>query len=481
MSDLNGRETPVGTKLVLLLCLLGLCLVFPTAANAGGPTIFVAPPNGKDDTANIQAALNACVAKGPGCTVQLAAGTYFTSQLVVYNFQGTFKGKGMNATTIEALYPLPVKSDRLMGNSNCAPNTTTCLWSSLIIFVEGNIHVSDMSIKENAPPGTATTGMYFSDGSFLTDLVDVFRFMGQYPTNVWLDRINIEGLPDNSSTSYGFNVVQCASYAGELPYDPAGDAYFLTGNYTVRNSYFKSALAAVEVDGFLRNNIVTVGGSPSTGNVIENVGYPIDTDAAENSRFEISYNRTEGLYASEDIMPWSTFAPKKPSWYYIHDNRFTTAAPWAEGVFILDDPAVHWIRSLVYNNTIGPQQYPVGDGIGVYNAQSTVVWDNTINGSGADAISLNNSTLSSLIRNNVADFTLDLTFGLFDQIYLDPATSYDLVVCAERSDTVLNQGANNTMIGCQQTQASPEAATVNAAPAVSVPRPPLPKGKPWLH
>ena len=54
-------------------------------------------------------------------------------------------------------------------------------------------------------------------------------------------------------------------------------AVFLSGNFTVRNSSFKSALAAVEVDGFLHDNVVTVGGSPSTGNVIANVGYPIDT------------------------------------------------------------------------------------------------------------------------------------------------------------------------------------------------------------
>lgn len=462
----------------ILLLAFCTCLLAAGTAWAASHTVYVPPPNGTDDTSNIQAALDTCVTYGENCTIQLAAGTYFTRQLVEYNFQGTFMGKGMNATTIEALYPLPVKADRLIADNNCAPNTTTCLWSSLIIFVEGNIHVSDMSVKENAPPGTATTGLEFSDGSILTDLVDVFRFMGQHPTNVWLDRVDIEGLPDNSPTSYGFNVVQCASYAGELPYDAAGDAYFLSGNYTVRNSSFNSALAAVEVDGFLKDNVVTVGGSPSTGNVIRNVGYPIDTDTAQNSIIESSYNTIEGLYASEDVMPWTSWVPSKPTSYSIHDNHFTTAAPYAEGIFLYENPGDNWIQALVYNNTIAPgsQEYPFYDGIGVYNTKGAVIWNNSITGSGADAIGLWGSTLSSVIQNNVKGLTLDPTYGLA-QIYLDPYTTYDFVLCANPSNTSLNQGTNNVVIGCQQLD--PAAQTVS--PSDSTRGLGLSKGKPWLR
>jgi hypothetical protein len=64
-------------------------MILPTAVLASGSTVWVGPPNGANDTENIQAALNACVAQGPGCTVQLREGKYLTSQLVTYNFQGT--------------------------------------------------------------------------------------------------------------------------------------------------------------------------------------------------------------------------------------------------------------------------------------------------------------------------------------------------------------------------------------------------------
>ena len=80
--------------------------------------------------------------------------------------------------------------------------------------------------------------------------------------------------------------------------------------------------------------------------------------------------------------------------------------------------------------------------------------------------------------NNVSGFTVDSTVG-FAQIYLDPSTSQDLVVCAEAANTVLNQGTNNTVIGCQQQEATAEAAAKRATPAASA-RKPFPKGKPRL-
>ena len=82
-------------RIIFLIVILCTCLA-PAVAWASGHTVKVPPPNSVDDTANIQAALNACVAYGPGCTVKLAAGKYLTQQVVVYNFQGTFKGMGID-------------------------------------------------------------------------------------------------------------------------------------------------------------------------------------------------------------------------------------------------------------------------------------------------------------------------------------------------------------------------------------------------
>ena len=70
---LMKRDSPVMVLVVVLLMLA------PVTAWARGYTVLVAPPNGADDTTNLQSALDTCVAHGKGCTVQLAAGTYLTT------------------------------------------------------------------------------------------------------------------------------------------------------------------------------------------------------------------------------------------------------------------------------------------------------------------------------------------------------------------------------------------------------------------
>jgi hypothetical protein len=97
---------------------------------------------------------------------------------------------------------------------------------------------------------------------------------------------------------------------------------------------------------------------------------------------------------------------------------------------------------------------------------------------GFDAVGLLRSTYSSIIRNNVRGFT-PLT-GLA-QIHLVPSTSNDLVVCATRSDTVLNQGTNNRVIGCQPTVATSATTTNSTDPANSKPLPVSQRGNPWLR
>ena len=433
------------------------------------------PPNGTDDTTNIQKALDACVAYGKNCTVQLAAGTYFTKQLVAYNFQGTFMGMGKDQTIIEAIYPLTVTG--FAGPSLCLPNITDCLWPTLIMFVEGDIHVSDLAIHINAPPGTAVHP-YSLLGSLTTSLLDGLRFMGKRPTHVSVDRISIEGLPDNSANSFGilfgfgvgFNVVNEVIYTGELPRSATPfDYYFLSGSLTVRNSSFKMAIDGVSQDGFLRSSHETI-----AGNHFENLFVGMDMEASESSVVEISNNVSSGIYASMWVVPWQpAFVPSSPSRYLIHDNKFSTIAPSAQAIYLWNDPTNPWIDALVWNNAIELQD-TLSDGIDAYNTKATVIWNNTITGTGYDAIGLSGSTLSTVIGNNVSDFAPDPSIGLA-QIYLDPGTSHDLVVCAEPSNTVLNQGTNNVVIGCQQLAAK------SISPPDSKRSLGLPKGKPWLR
>ena len=156
-----------------LLSVLFVFVLFPLTANAA-QTIWVTPPNGKDDTSSIQQALNQCVSLGPGCTVQLRAGTYHIRQVIAHNFQGTLKGMGKNATTIEALF-LPVNwPDPVI--QACNPNFTDCLWATLITFIDGNVNLSDLTVNVSLVPATA---LYVQAGTTYEMVYAPLEFTGR--------------------------------------------------------------------------------------------------------------------------------------------------------------------------------------------------------------------------------------------------------------------------------------------------------------
>lgn len=429
-----------------------MSLAAPPVAAAPGRIAQVPLPNGVDDTTGIQAALDWCVGHGPGCTVQLRAGTYLTRQLVAYDFRGTFRGAGRNSTTIEALPGLVVTIPDAQTEGSCRPNTTDCRYPTLITFVDGDIHVADLAIRVTATDGTATTPWRMHGATF-TSLIDAVRIMGRRRTDVTIDRIAIEGRPDASETSfYGMNLVNGIIYTGELPRSSTPlDFYTLSGSLTVRSSSFRSMFDGVSQDGFLSSSRITIGGSPSAGNRFEDVLAGIDLETAEGSSFDVSYNVSSAVFDSMWVVPWAPeFVPRSPSHYEIHDNTFMTepdAPPWAQGILLYQDPASPWIQATIRDNTIVVQA-PLNEGIDVNWTKATVIAHNTIIGEGGyAAISLWGSTASTVVRNDVSGFVLDPTEG-FAQVYLDPATSHDRVICLGPADTVLDDGTANVVIGC---------------------------------
>jgi hypothetical protein len=372
-------------------------------------------------------------------------------------------------------------------HGNCMPNTNTCLWPSLIIFVNGNIHVSDLSLMELAPPGTATTGWFFA-GSEITDLIDTLRFMGNLPTHAAVDRVSVQGLTDSSPTSSGFNLINGVVFIGEVPRGSQPlEYYVLSGSLTVRNSSFSTMDDGVSAAQLTSSHVI-IGGSPSTGNSFDNAYAGMDLESAEKSHFEVSHNTSSGIVAAMWVIPYheglpNALLPSAPSQYTIHDNNFVgtgyscigSTPPCGDGMYFIDGPSKPWIQAAVWNNTIQLHNILM-EGIGAYNTKGTAIWNNTVTGSdGTDAIGLWNSSQDTVIGNNVSGFTVDPTG--YAQIYLDPNTTHDFVLCSNPSNTTLNQGTNNVVIGCQQLD--PAAKSVSSGESERSLG--LLKGKLWLR
>jgi len=449
-----------GLMLPTVIAVLGLVILTPLAASAHSNTVYVSPPNGADDTSNIQSALNTCVAYGKGCTVQLASGNYLTKQLVAYNFRGTFKGKGKNKTIVEALPELDVTGFPQRQNNEffeCRPNTTDCSWPSLIVFVDGDIHVSDMAIKISSVPSTKP---WFIGDWEVTALIDALRFMGQYRTSAYVERVAISGMPDDND--FGFNVVNGVLFAGEFPRSETPyDYYFLSGTFSVISSSFNTMYDGAGADGFFTDSRLTIGGSGTTGNVFENLAVGIDLESLGNSIIEVSHNTVAtGTYASAWVIPWCCWLPTSPSLFLIHDNTFKPSGPYADGIYLQDDPTDKWIYTVIYNNIVETEDIGYG-GISAYSTKGTTIVNNTISGNGADAIGIWDGAYAAVIGNNVENFTASSDLA---QIVLDGTTAHSTVLCENSNDTVMNQGTDNKLIGCQQVGSNMKAFNTSRQP-----------------
>lgn len=428
--------------MLALIAIVGVAMLVPPNAWAGGPTVYVPPPNNTDDTANLQSALDTCISHGPGCTVQLASGRYLTKQIVAFNFRGTFKGKGKGRTIIEALPNLPVTAT----SDEDPPDTTDHTWPMLIMFVDGDIHVSDLTIRITAVP--ATQPFPLPDGNEYRQLMGAIQIMGQNRTNAAIERVSIEGAPDETSW-WGSNLINGVYWEANLPMPPDfHEAYPLSGTLSIKSCTFKHALAGAGIGGggaVLKDSRFVIGGSPGAGNTFEDIGWGIDLESIENSVVEASYNNASTYIAGLDVLQVQT-TPARPSLFLIHHNTFKPAGPFANGIVLSDDSANKWIYALIYNNTIEAQDVGYA-GITAYGTKGTTMANNKISGTGAMAIYIGNSTYASSLANDVTGFVPNPEFG-YSQIVLDETTNHSTVVCRTRNDTVQNMGTDNKVLGC---------------------------------
>ena len=384
-NQISNRKSTI-THLMAACLLLGafICLTAPTAW-AGSHIVYVPPPNGTDDTTNIQAALDTCVAYGKNCTVQLAAGTYHTGQVAVIGFVGTFRGVGRDETIIETLdRTLQVAPLNFFENPP-TPESGSNPWPSIFAFVGGDIVISDLSLYFT--PNVSTTGWTW-DGLGITvyELAHGFVVVGPVvpgqgytEANAALYRVRIEGV-EQEGTLTGYDPINATYYEGFFG-APVGQTLPLRGRFDAHDSEFRH-----------------VGGGTNLYNLYD-------------SRASITRNRFADSFEGMDIQALTNTT------YEYADNEVPNSLAW--GVNLL----------------------------GSFDSSSLVVRNNVITGSGMglyldDSVTFAGHMKCHLLRNSVEDVT---DVG----IYLGPGTRDCLVVLKTCEDTVLNLGTNNKIIGCK--------------------------------
>ena len=137
------------TKAIGTLCILLFCST-SFAESVGCDDAFVQlnvntlvieiDPTGRDDTNNIQCALDAAISNGI-TTVELGPHTYSISSLLVEKFNGSFEGRTVASTTLVAI-------DQSM---DCSAMESAGLTPSVIKFVNGEPRIRFMTIEAHKP------------------------------------------------------------------------------------------------------------------------------------------------------------------------------------------------------------------------------------------------------------------------------------------------------------------------------------------
>jgi len=130
---------------------LAVLALLAAPAFASPKTICV-PYTGKHDyTSEIQKAFDAAVKAGPGSIVQLGAGHFYANNIVVTNFDGTFRGAGEGRTVIDTLRGLYPNGRGVTETGNPG------YYLLFFLFRGGDVRVSDLGFDITATSPAAMT------------------------------------------------------------------------------------------------------------------------------------------------------------------------------------------------------------------------------------------------------------------------------------------------------------------------------------
>ena len=421
-------KTKIKSSLLLGILTLGTIIGFLalSVGIASATEIITVEPSGGDDTANIQAAFNAA---GPGDTVQLTAGQFYTNEIFVTDFVGTFKGAGKGATKIDVLRGL---DESLEGVSIDYLTKSTHLFT----FFGGDVHISDLifditpyepaNVWGPDPPGDPPVVWYdllsviLITGD-LNSRIENIKFTGHEGTAVYDDPEH----PLFSEKTY--NVRVGVEYGGGPP---------TTGSHIITDCEFNSLWLGITAWGLMNCELSIMSNSIQGGAIgIINV-------ANINSKFKISGNEIEANFkASIWVMK---FIPSPCQWLITRNTLRPSI--WADGIMLEDYTGSGAFEAVVSHNKITLDD-TIWGGIWTLMLQDAYISNNIIRGTGAYGIECDFSINNLLLGNNVQNVD-----AFWFPIILYKSSNCVIVGGSTKTSVADFAGSNNIIVGMNNMQ-----------------------------
>jgi hypothetical protein len=422
--------------------------------------VFTVTPSGTDDTQALIDAFNAAKAAGPGSTVQLVEGQYTIGMIEVRDFDGYFRGAGMNMTFISNLPDLPCNECWTINNNI----------PFLMQFISGNVSISDFSfhIIDGIPcPGMpddykAWTGEMLGSVLILGDYTAAYvpdpRYIKAAVRNVGFIPGDIEG-GSNPWGSGTYNV-DMAIYCGTPKWYP-GDFYPLSsGEISISGCYFENIITGPDVFGFDKNSKAVI-----ENNFLKGCFEGIFLASNLGTKLSVVNNKIqEGLlidiYIDDyDYGMYPDVVLDKRTECTIMGNNIQSPAG-VTGVYISDtrrtdrpDEGFPQLFDIKFNN------FNTQDGAtAIYglNQADAKIWNNKFTGTGAVGVMLDGTEATNTWAENNKLMGNNFTGATYtDAAVLLGAYTKNCTVVGVPSDLVVNLGVNNKVIGVKAHKQGP--------------------------
>jgi Periplasmic copper-binding protein (NosD) len=351
------RAKPSVLVAVVCIAVLMLTLGVPTAAARGttGPSTagmgahtIVVKPNGRDDTANLQAAFNTCTSHDWTCTIQLVKGTYYTDQIAVSGFQGSFVGAGQGATIVQGLANLPSPTaDPFWAGLPGGGNP----WPVLFTFVNGAFSISEMTVTDTYM--YPTQGWDYPGIGTVTALWSWITITGTQ-AYVSIDHVTGIGAAGDQTIPVGtpdsFNSVTGINFEGMLLpstwSNPYADQIPLAGMFVMTNSLLVWSESAAWVENLAHATVVMKANSIES--TVEN-GF---ADVSNSQLFFVGNSFTNTILGSA-LLGFQSYDKTGllPSTVYVDGNYIS--ANWdGSGAYFFDYGVPSTLSAVIAGNTV---------------------------------------------------------------------------------------------------------------------------------
>ncbi|MFX0076531.1 MAG: right-handed parallel beta-helix repeat-containing protein [Candidatus Hermodarchaeota archaeon] len=414
-------KTKTKSSILLSILLLGTAIGF-LALTVGivyaNETITVSPSGG-DDTANLQAAFDAAIAAGPGSTVQLTEGQFYSNEVFIYNFYGTFKGMGKD-TVIDVLRGFDPGAPGVAGLGGEPPH--------IFNFIGGDVYITDMSF-DITPFETAEPW----DVGF-TDLLSPILIAGEINSRV--ENVKVTGHDGTAGYPDWHPLFGVKAYNVRAGVILGSALSSCIGTHTITNCEFDSLWLGISAYMWMSSEIKI------KHNTIKGGAIGIINADNINSNFEISHNYIEAnAYAGIWVMQ---FAPFACQWLIRHNTIKPTIL--ADGISLQDFTAGS-LKGVVSHNKIELDTF--WGGIWTSDVSNAFISNNIVRGTGDYGIVCAFANNNMLLGNNVQN--VDASWASIVLLY----SSECVVVGGSTKKNVLDiAGFNNIIVGMNNMQSN---------------------------